>query len=99
MTQPTYIATGETINNTSVMIAEATPMDQLTRMLDAISQPKINFKYGIRLTDTRKRIAFILRNGAGYMVCIEGPEDYCMQTLSSLSEAEINSVIEHLKSK
>jgi hypothetical protein len=99
MTQPTYIASGETINNTSVMIAEATPIDQLTRILDNLDKPKINFKYGIRLTDTRKRIAFILRNRAGYMVCIEGINDYCMQTLSSLSEAEIKSVIEHLKSK
>lgn len=89
---------GTTVNNQPVAIIEpVSQLSQLTRMLDKINEPKIVFKYGIRMQDSRKHILYITKNRIGYVVCVEGPNDRIMQQLSDLSATDVNSLIQRLK--
>lgn len=77
--------------------APASPLPQLTKMLDKINEPRIVFKYGIRMLDARQHIAYIIKNRFGYTVCVEVEKDKVMRPLSQLTDTDINSIIQRLK--
>jgi hypothetical protein len=97
MHQPTYLATGESINGQSVIIATPTPLHQLTALLDKIGTPRITFQFGIRMMDTRQHIAYIIKNQFGYTACIEIEKDKVMRPLAQLPVQDITSVIQRVR--